>query len=46
MKQATRNFAKRQLTWFRHDDRVIWVSAEGRCAEEIAGEIAKKLQTE
>ena len=46
MKQATRNFAKRQLTWFRHDDRVIWVAAEGRCAEEIAGEIAKKLQTE
>ena len=39
VKQATRNFAKRQLTWFRHDDRVVWIPAEGRTAEAIAEEI-------
>ena len=43
MKQATRNFAKRQLTWFRHDDRVIWLPAEGRTAGELAEEMAKRL---
>lgn len=35
-KKATRNFAKRQLTWFRHDDRVIWLPAEGKTAEVLA----------
>ena len=39
MKQATRRFAKRQMTWFRHDERVVWISAEGRTAEAIAEEI-------
>ena len=35
-KQATRNLAKRQLTWFRRDPRVVWLSAEGRTVEELA----------
>jgi len=43
-KQATRNLAKRQLTWFRHDERVIWISAGGRDAGEIAREIANGLE--
>lgn len=43
MKQATRNFAKRQLTWFRHDDRVIWIGAEGKSAETIAEEMKESL---
>ena len=38
-KQATRRFAKRQMTWFRHDERVTWISAEGKSAEAIAEEI-------
>lgn len=42
-KQATRNFAKRQLTWFRHDDRVIWIGAEGRDAGEIAQDMANRI---
>ena len=25
-KQATRNYAKRQLTWFRKEEKVIWFS--------------------
>ncbi|MBR1560543.1 MAG: tRNA (adenosine(37)-N6)-dimethylallyltransferase MiaA [Clostridia bacterium] len=44
MKQATRNFAKRQLTWFRHDDRVVWLPAEGRSAEDIAIEMAEIIK--
>lgn len=40
MKRATRNLAKRQLTWFRHDPRVIWIPAEGRSAEDIARDMA------
>jgi len=29
MKKNTRNFAKRQLTWFRKDKRIEWVDVEG-----------------
>ena len=38
-KQATRNFAKRQLTWFRRDERVTWLEAEGESAEALARSI-------
>ena len=27
LKQASRNYAKRQLTWFRHMDGVVWLNA-------------------
>jgi tRNA dimethylallyltransferase len=43
-KQATRNFAKRQLTWFRHDERVIWLPAESKTAEALAAEMAQKIR--
>ena len=43
MKRATRNFAKRQLTWFRHDNRVIWLPAEGRTADDLAEEMRDRL---
>ena len=36
-KQASRNFAKRQLTWFRRDERVVWLSAENADASALAG---------
>jgi tRNA dimethylallyltransferase len=39
IKQATRNYAKRQLTWFRRDERVQWIEAEGRSARDISQEI-------
>lgn len=35
-KKASRNLAKRQLTWFRRDDRVIWLKAEGETARSMA----------
>lgn len=44
VKQATRNFAKRQLTWFRRDERTIWIPAEGRTVSEIAEEMHRKLE--
>lgn len=40
MKQNTRRFAKRQLTWFRKDKRIQWI--EIRSEEEI-GRIAEKV---
>ncbi|MBQ6373673.1 MAG: tRNA (adenosine(37)-N6)-dimethylallyltransferase MiaA [Clostridia bacterium] len=39
MRKATRSLAKRQLTWFRHDERVIWLPAEGRSAASLAEEM-------
>jgi tRNA dimethylallyltransferase len=34
IKQATRNYIKRQVTWFKRDERIVWVSdQEG--AEEL-----------
>ena len=35
-RKATRSLAKRQLTWFRHDARVIWLEAEGESADALA----------
>ena len=42
-KRQTRNYAKRQLTWFRRDARVHWVPAQNRTAEEIAADIHKDI---
>jgi tRNA dimethylallyltransferase len=39
IKQATRNYAKRQLTWFRRDERVQWVDAQNACVQDISREI-------
>jgi tRNA dimethylallyltransferase len=44
MKQATRNYAKRQLTWLRRDPRAIWLNASGKSAEELAHEILKLIK--
>lgn len=44
VKQATRNYAKRQLTWFRRDERVIWVQAAGRSARDISREILMRKE--
>ena len=46
LKQATRNYAKRQLTWFRRDARVRWVAAQGRTAAEIAAEIYDDIEVQ
>ena len=36
LKQASRNYAKRQLTWFRHMDGVVWLDASAPDVAEAA----------
>jgi tRNA dimethylallyltransferase len=38
----TRQFAKRQITWFRRQMRLEWISLEGQSAETAAGNLAAK----
>jgi len=44
VKQASRNYAKRQLTWFRRDERVVWIEAAGRSARDISREILMRKE--
>ncbi len=39
IKTASRNYAKRQITWFKRDKRVTWIDAQSKTAAEIAREI-------
>ncbi|EJO5348813.1 tRNA (adenosine(37)-N6)-dimethylallyltransferase MiaA [Clostridium botulinum] len=42
IKKGSRNYAKRQLTWFRKDKRSIWIDKDKyRCEDEIVDEIIK-----
>ncbi|MBI5464558.1 MAG: tRNA (adenosine(37)-N6)-dimethylallyltransferase MiaA [Ignavibacteriales bacterium] len=42
IQQKTRNFAKRQMTWFRSDKRIHWID----CSEtESVGELASRVQS-
>lgn len=42
LKKKTRNYAKRQLTWFRGDDRIEWIDAD-RSIDEVVNEIVRSL---
>ena len=42
LKKNTRRYAKRQLTWFRGDERIFWLDAD-RAPEEISADIAGKI---
>lgn len=44
IKQNTRRFAKRQITWFKKDSRIEWYNGEGKTAKEVTDEIG--LRTE
>ena len=35
LKKATRNYAKRQLTWFRKDERIHWLYADELSSQEL-----------
>ena len=41
IKKNTRNYAKRQLTWFRKDKRIIWFEASQRG---LLGQIRKSIK--
>lgn len=42
IKQGSRHYAKRQMTWFRRDERVHWIDPVGRTLEDIVDEIIKE----
>jgi len=43
MKKNTRHFAKRQMTWFKADERIEWVDVDGMTAQEVAERIEEKI---
>lgn len=45
IKQRTRNYAKRQITWFKADPRINWIEIENKTTMQVAEEIYKKLKT-
>ena len=44
IKKNTRRFAKRQLTWFRKDDRILWFDYKTNC-KQIIETISERLAT-
>jgi tRNA dimethylallyltransferase len=40
IKMETRRFAKRQLTWFRRDPRIVWISPDGGLSGDMLDEMA------
>ena len=40
-KRNTRRFAKKQMTWFNKDKRILWIDAENKSEEELADLILK-----
>lgn len=44
IKKRTRNFAKRQLTWFKRDCRIKWINVSEKSPDEIAEEIVNDLK--
>ena len=42
MKKNTRNFAKRQVTWFKKDKRIQWIDVDDLSVEEIVSIIEEK----
>lgn len=44
LKKSTRNYAKRQLTWFRRDPRVVWLAPTPGGAEALARRIRDLLE--
>lgn len=45
IKQATRRYGKRQRTWFRRDERILWIDADAGNARAVADTILAQLET-
>lgn len=43
-KQGSRNYAKRQLTWFKRDERIQWFDVTLTTIDEVANKITEQLQ--
>ena len=44
VKKLSRNYAKKQVTWFKRDPRTVWIDAAGKGAEQVAGEMIRYLE--
>lgn len=44
IKRDTRRFAKRQLTWFRHDPNVRWVEKAGKSEAQVLSELLRLVR--
>lgn len=44
IKRDTRHFAKRQLTWFRHDPNLQWVEKQGKTEQQIEIELLQLVR--
>lgn len=44
VKQLSRNYAKKQMTWFQRDPRAVWIDADGRGAEQITQDMITYLE--
>lgn len=44
LKKNTRNYAKRQITWFRSEKRIHWIDIDRKPLEKIYREVQKKLK--
>ena len=45
IKQGSRNYAKRQLTWFRKDSRVKYLDKDTMCHDDIGKAVMMKVLT-
>ena len=45
IQRDTRHFAKRQLTWFRHDPNIQWVDKHGKTDAQIEAELLNLVQS-
>ena len=43
IKKRTRNFAKRQLSWFRNDNRIKWIDIDNYSPDQVARILCRKL---
>ncbi len=44
IKRDTRHFAKRQLTWFRHDPNIQWVEKQGKSEAEVEAQLLQLVR--
>lgn len=44
IKKHTRNFAKRQFTWFKHQTKAIWINIENKSIDKVVDEITEYIQ--
>ena len=46
VKQLSRNYAKKQMTWFQRDARARWIDAMGKTVEQIVDKMIEILEAE